>query len=99
MRKVNQTAVRFIVIQALPKAFWAKLDAIVPFDWENDRIPATFEIQAGKTDDARSFGLYVDGLFGIGTDRPYDWGIGIGTQIQLLTQLERSTSFSVSANV
>ena len=79
-QEVNQTAVRLIAIQSLPKAFWTKLDAIVPFDWENDLIPATFEIQAGKNDDTQLFGLYVDALFGIGSDRPYDWGIGIGTR-------------------
>jgi len=25
-----------------------------------------------------SVGTYVDGLFGIGTHRPYDWGVGVG---------------------
>ena len=74
---VNQTSVRLIAIQSLPNDFWGKLDAKVPLDWENDIIPATAEMQLGKMFSS-SFGTYVDGLFGIGTDRPYDWGIGVG---------------------
>jgi hypothetical protein len=75
---VNMTAFRLIGIQSLPKQYWGKLDAIVPINWENDKtIPATFEVQLGKMFSS-SFGLYVDGLFGVGTDRPYDWGVGVG---------------------
>jgi len=75
---VNQTAFRLIVIQSLPNKFWGKLDAKVPVDWENDNeIPATFEMQLGKMF-APWFGTYVDGLFGIGDDKPYDWGVGVG---------------------
>ena len=47
------------------------------FDWENDLIPATFEIQLGRMM-TPAFGLYFDALFGIGSDRPYDWGLGVG---------------------
>jgi hypothetical protein len=75
---VNTTAFRLIGIQKLPKNSWAKLDAKLPVDWENDNeIPATVEVQLGKTF-APWFGVYVDGLFGIGNDRPYDWGTGLG---------------------
>jgi hypothetical protein len=75
---VNQTAFRLIAIQAFPNEFWGKLDAKVPVDWENDNaIPATVEVQIGKTF-APWFGVYVDGLFGVGHDRPYDWGTGLG---------------------
>jgi hypothetical protein len=75
---VNQTAFRMIAIQSLPNKFWGKLDAKVPVDWEHDNdIPATVEVQLGKMFTS-SFGTYVDGLFGIGGDRPYDWGVGVG---------------------
>ena len=74
---VNQTSIRLIAIQSLPNNFWGKLDAKIPFDWENDAIPATAEVQLGKMF-TPSFGAYVDGLFGIGSDRPYDWGVGVG---------------------
>jgi hypothetical protein len=75
---VNTTAFRLIGIQKLPHEFWAKLDAKLPVDWENDNeIPSTVEVQLGKTF-APWFGVYVDGLFGIGHDRPYDWGTGLG---------------------
>jgi hypothetical protein len=77
---VNTTAFRMIAIQSLPKNYWGKLDAIVPVDWENDNaIPATFEVQLGKMF-TPSFGTYVDGLFGIGGDKPYDWGVGVGVR-------------------
>jgi len=77
---VNMTAVRLIGIQTLPNKFWAKLDAKLPIDWENDNaIPATVEVQLGKTF-TPSIGMYIDGLFGIGSDRPYDWGVGLGVR-------------------
>ena len=69
---VNQTSIRLIAIQSLPNNFWGKLDAKIPFDWENDAIPASAEVQLGKMF-TPTFGAYVDGLFGIGSDRPYDW--------------------------
>jgi hypothetical protein len=69
-----------VPLQSLPNKFWGKLDAKVPVDWENDNaIPATFETQLGKMF-APWFGTYVDGLFGIGGDRPYDWGVGVGVR-------------------
>jgi hypothetical protein len=77
---VNTTAFRLIAIQSLPNKFWGKLDAKIPVDWENDNdIPATVEVQLGKMF-APWFGTYVDGLFGIGGDRPYDWGVGVGVR-------------------
>jgi hypothetical protein len=77
---VNTTAARLIVIQSLPNNFWGKLDFIVPIEWENDNaLPITAEVQLGKMFNP-SFGVYVDGLFGLGNDRPYDWGGGIGVR-------------------
>jgi hypothetical protein len=78
---VNTTAFRLIAIQSLPNAFWGKLDAIVPVEWENDNaVPATAEVQLGKMFTS-SVGLYVDGLFGVGDDKPYDWGVGVGFRL------------------
>ena len=78
---VNTTAIRLIAIQSLPNAFWGKLDAIVPVEWENDNaVPATAEVQLGKMFTS-SVGLYVDGLFGVGDDKPYDWGVGVGFRL------------------
>ena len=76
---VNTTAFRLIAIQSLANDKWGKLDAIVPVDWENDTVPATVEAQLGKMF-SESFGTYVDGLVGIGDDRPYDWGVGVGAR-------------------
>ena len=77
---VNQTAFRLIAIQSLPNNFWGKLDAKVPVDWEHDNaIPASVEVQLGKMFTPR-VGAYVDGLSGIGGDRLYDWGVGVGVR-------------------
>ena len=77
---VNTTAFRLIAIQSLPNKFWGKLDAIIPVDWEHDNaIPATFEVQLGKMFKPW-FGAYEDGLIGIGGDKPYDWGVGVGVR-------------------
>jgi hypothetical protein len=75
---VNTTAFRVIMLQPLPEKSWLKLDAKVPVDWENDNaIPATAELQLGKTY-SKGFGAYADLLVGLGSDRPYDWGLGVG---------------------
>ena len=73
---VNTTATRLIAIQSLPNAFWGKLDLIVPFDWENDTVPAEANVQLGRMF-SPSFGLYIDGYVGI-IDKPYIWGAGVG---------------------
>ena len=77
---VNTTAFRLIGVQSLPSQFWVKLDAKLPVDWENDNeIPATVEVQLGKMF-TPAIGTYIDGLFGIGGDRPYEWGVGLGVR-------------------
>jgi len=80
--EVNQTAFRLVAIQSFSNNFWGKMDVKVPIDWENDNaVPASVETQVGKMF-TESFGTYVDGLIGIGTDRPYDWGVGIGVRFK-----------------
>jgi hypothetical protein len=75
---VSTTAFRLIAIQSYPDNYWGKLDAKVPIEWDNDNaVPATAEAQFGKMF-TPAFGAYVDGLAGIGGDRPYDWGVGVG---------------------
>jgi len=77
---VSTTAIRLIGIQSLPNNYWGKVDAIVPVDWENDNaIPATFEVQLGRMFSS-SFGAYADVLLGIGGDKPYEWGVGVGVR-------------------
>jgi hypothetical protein len=79
---VNQTSFRLIGIKSLPSNVWVKADAKVPIDWENDNaIPASFEVQVGKTL-TPGFGIYGEGLFGIGGDRPYDVGGGVGVRFK-----------------
>ena len=78
---VNTTAFRLIAIQSLPNDFWAKLDAKLPIAWANDNaLPITAEVQLGKMFNP-SFGVFVDGLVGMGNDRPYEWGAGVGIRL------------------
>ena len=78
--EVSLTAARLIVLQTLPAKAWLKYDIKVPVDWLNDNaIPATVEAQLGKMF-TNGFGAYADVLAGIGNDRPYDWGIGVGVR-------------------
>ncbi len=41
----------------------------------------TLELQLGRHL-SDSFSLYADGLFGIGGDRPYDVGAGVGLRLK-----------------
>jgi hypothetical protein len=75
---VNQTSFRFIGIKGLPGDMWGKGDLRLPIDWENDEeIPASFELQLGKMFN-QNFGVFAEGLVGVGGDKPYDEGFGLG---------------------
>jgi hypothetical protein len=78
---VNLTAARLIAIKPFGEGYWAKLDAKVPYDWENERWLASAEIQAGYNF-GPSWAVYADGLVGIGSDRPYDAGVGLGLRFK-----------------
>ena len=78
---VNMTAARLIVLQPFGEGYWAKLDAKVPYDWENDRWPVSAEIQVGYNF-GPSWAIFADGLVGIGNDRPFDAGVGIGLRFK-----------------
>ena len=64
---VNQTSARLIALKPFGKGYWAKLDAKVPYDWENERWPISGEVQVGYNF-GPSWALYVDGLIGVGSD-------------------------------
>jgi hypothetical protein len=48
-------------------------------------VPAVGEVRLGEMF-SPAFGVYVDGLFGIGSDKPYEWGplSGFGLKTDLL---------------
>lgn len=71
---ISQTAFRLIGLQPLPNQFWLKLDAKVPYDWENEAVPINSEFEAGKML-SQSVGIFAKALVGIGNDRPFDWGV------------------------
>ena len=76
---VNTTGFRLIGIQSFPYQFWSKLDLIIPYDWENEKVPATVEVELGKMSTS-FFGVYVSGLAGIGGDRTVDWGASLNVR-------------------
>jgi hypothetical protein len=76
--EVNITSIRLLALQTLPRNTWLKLDAIVSVDWENDRqTPSFAELQYGRQFTS-TFGVYAEAMVGIGNDKPYDWGFGLG---------------------
>ena len=74
---INTTALRLIALQSFNTTWWLKADAKLPYDWENDTVPATAEFQLGNNiSDSKA--IYIEGLIGVGSDRLYDWGVGLG---------------------
>jgi hypothetical protein len=78
---VNTTAGRLIMIRPFGKGYWAKLDAKVPYDWENEKWIPTAEVQLGYNFNQR-YAMYVESLIGVGKDRPYDAGVGVGLRFK-----------------
>jgi len=78
---VNITAARVIALQPLAKQRWLKADVIIPYDWETDTVPAQAELQFGINVN-QQVALYVDGLVGLGHDRIFDWGVGVGLRVK-----------------
>jgi len=74
---VSMTSARLIAIQKLPARSWIKFDLKTTFDWENSTIPASFELQLGKSF-TRSIGLYAELEAGLGGDKQYDKAVGVG---------------------
>jgi hypothetical protein len=78
---VNQTSARLIAIKPFGEGYWAKLDAKIPYDWENEQWPINAELQVGYNL-GPSWAVYAEGLAGIGSDRPYDAGAGLGLRFK-----------------
>ena len=78
---INTTALRLIALQSFNTTWWLKADAQIPYDWENNTVPAAAEFQLGNNiSDSKA--LYVEGLIGVGSDRLYDWGVGVGLRFK-----------------
>lgn len=78
---VNKTSARLIALKPFGEGYWAKLDAKVPYDWENQRWPISAELQVGYNL-GPGWAVYADALVGIGSDRPYDGGAGLGLRFK-----------------
>lgn len=68
---------RLIALQPFGDSYWAKLDFKLPYDWNNDQWPASAELQIGKNL-RPGLAIYGDLFVGLGSDRMYDKGVGIG---------------------
>lgn len=78
---VNITAARVIALQPLPRQMWVKADVILPYDWETDTAPVQAELQFGMNVNQK-VALYVDGIAGVGGDKLFDWGVGVGVRFK-----------------
>ena len=78
---VSQTAMRLIALQPFASDYWAKLDLKVPYDWNAETWPSTAELQLGYNVNDR-MAVYGEVLVGLGGDRPYDHGGGIGLRFK-----------------
>lgn len=71
------TAARLIGLWKFTAGYWGKLDAKLPYDWNEEEVSGAVEVQLGRMFTPQ-FGLYLEGLAGIGDDRDYNWGAGLG---------------------
>ncbi len=78
---VSTTGLRLIAIKPFDGGYWAKLDAIAPYDWENKVWRSTVNLQFGYNL-GPTWAIYADGFVGIGHDRPYDFGAGVGLRFK-----------------
>lgn len=78
---VRTTAARLIALQPFAQVYWAKLDLLVPYDWYTGDVPASAEIQIGYNVNEK-IAVYGDLLVGLGNDRPFDKGVGIGLRFK-----------------
>ncbi len=78
---VSQTAARLIALKPFGGGYWAKLDAKVPYDWENEGWPVSAEVQVGYNL-GPGWAVYAEGLVGIGSDRLFDAGAGLGLRFK-----------------
>ena len=78
---INTTSARLIALQPFGDGFWAKADVKLPYDWVNTNWPITAEAQLGYNFN-KTTAIYVDGLVGVGSARPYDAGVGIGLRFK-----------------
>lgn len=78
---VNTTAFRLIALQPLPDSMWLRLDGRIPYDWENDAVPASFEVELGRMFSPR-WGVFGTSFIGIGGDRSYEWGLGAAVRFR-----------------
>jgi hypothetical protein len=78
---ISITALRLIALKPLGKDYWAKVDVKIPYDWNRDVWLPTAELQVGYNINA-NWAVYVDGFVGMGKDRPYDVGVGLGVRFK-----------------
>ena len=78
---INTTAARLIVIKPFGQGYWAKGDLKVPYDWEGNLWPVTAELQIGYNINSQ-WAVFADGLLGVGGDRPFHSGLGVGLRFK-----------------
>lgn len=74
---LSQTSIRLIAIQPFAEAYWAKFDLKLPYDWGTEIWSPSAELQLGYNIKP-GLAAYTDFLVGIGENRSFDRGIGLG---------------------
>jgi len=74
---VNKTEFRLVFDKVLQNEKWVKLDTRVTYDYKKDIIPAKVELEVGKMFTSH-YGFFINGLSGLGGERPFDWGVNAG---------------------
>ena len=75
---VSVTGFRFIAIQKFGEVNWTKADIIAPYDWNNELVPGTIEVELGRMI-TPTFGIYASGLAGF-ADSSLDWGASLNVR-------------------
>jgi hypothetical protein len=77
---IRTTVFRFIALQPLDGGRWAKADLKLPRDWEDEEWPGSAELEVGQMF-SPTMGVFVQGLAGIGGERPFTYGAALGLRL------------------
>lgn len=74
---INASSLSITGVRQFRKAGWISSNIVITRDWEYEAWRSSLSLQAGYSF-ARGKAIYVDGMAGIGADRLFDVGAGLG---------------------
>ena len=78
---ISVTAARLIALKPFGPGYWAKADIKVPYGWNSKVWSPSAEVQIGYNINKRT-AVYAEGLVGLGSDRLFNEGFGLGFRIK-----------------